>query len=214
MLNSVQRIIPTILATSQKEFEDRLKSVENLVDLVHLDIADGRFVPSVTWPNSEAVGGYPWVCQFALHLMIEKPEDILPDWINARPAQIIVQLESTERLVWVVNNLRDNGIEAGVALRLETPLESVRPFLEEVDMVLLLAGQPGFNGAAFDPKIIDRVTALRQMWPSGKIGVDIGMHEATLPQVAKAGASVFMVGSEIAQAADVAKKIQELEALI
>src|SRR3989338_2210996 len=102
MLNSVQRIIPTILATSQKEFEDRLKSVENLVDLVHLDIADGRFVSNATWLNPEAMGRYPWVCQFALHLMVEKPEETLPDWINTKPAQITVQFESTERLVWVV----------------------------------------------------------------------------------------------------------------
>lgn len=206
-------IVPTILTDSEAEFVARLKSVEHLVDLVHIDVADGLFVPNKSFGDLSVIKNYPWVCKFVLHLMVQSPEAMLGEYIATGATQLIIHFESTKRLNWALQELRRHGISGAVALTLETPLEQVVPYLEEVDMVLIMGGQPGFNGAPFDLKALDRIKALRGLWQSGKIGVDIGIHEDTLPKIVAAGADVLMVGSEIAQAADVAAKIQRLTTL-
>lgn len=207
-------IIPSVLAKDLSDFQRLVGQYERLVDFLEVDIADGRFVPNSTFADPAAIGSYPWACKFGLHLMISQPEESLASWVKTGARRIIFHLEATDKTDFVIDELHKAGLEAGLALKLETPLEQVKRYLNKVKVVMLLAVEPGFYGAPFQPAVLERVKFLRQLWPSGKIEVDGGLHTATLPAVKTAGADLFVVGSELASAADPAAKLNELEKLV
>lgn len=207
-------IIPSVLAKDFNDFKRLVRRYENLVDFIEVDIADGRFVPNGTFADPVKIQSYPWVCDFGLHLMISRPEETLAQWLETGAKRIIVHLEASAKIAWIIDQLRARGIEGGLALKLETPIRRIVPYLSEVDLVMLLAVAPGFYGAPFQPSVLERIRFLRQQWPSGKIEVDGGLHPQTLPQVKAAGADLFVIGSELANAVSLAEKLKELEKLV
>lgn len=207
-------IIPSVLAKDHADFKRLVRRYENLVDFLEVDIADGVFVANGTFNDAARIGQYPWICDFGLHLMAAQPEANLGAWIDTGAQRIIIHLEATDKVAWIISELRRRAVEVGIALKLETPVERVIPYLADVDLVMLMAVEPGFYGAAFQPAVLERIRFLRAKWPSGTIEVDGGLHPDTLPQVAAAGANLFVVGSELAQASDPGEKLAALEALV
>lgn len=215
-VDTMAAIIPSVLVKTYEEFKARVHSVEHLVDLVQVDIGDGRFVANETFRDPALIKNYPWECDFELHLMMERPEETLAAWIDTGARRIIVHYEATEKLAWIAVELKRRGVEVGLAVKLETPLIKVLPYLPQIDTALLMAVEPGANGAPFNPVALERIRFLRAKWPSGTIAVDGGLHPDTLSLVALAGANFFVVGSELSRAGDaaLAGKLAALEALV
>ena len=219
-------IIPTILVKNFKEVKESIKKVENYVDWVQLDIMDGVFVNNETWPYSEGKISdlkkvYPVRkatssngVKLEAHLMVQKPEDVIDDWLEVVD-RVIIHFESkiTNRELGIrelIKKVHKKGKEVGMALNPETHTAAVMPFLKDLDLVLLMTVQPGWGGQELKDWILTKIAALRKVWPDGNIEVDGGINDKNIKKVVKAGANLICVGTYIFKSNNIEQAIKNL----
>ncbi len=204
-------IIPTILVKNFKEVEERIKAVEKYVSWVQLDIMDGIFVSNTTWHNPEDLKKIKTAIKLEVHLMVEKPEEVIEDWLKSVD-RIIFHFESRiSDLAGLIKKIHNRGKQVGLAINPETHLSVVEPFLQDLDSVLFMTVQPGQGGQEFKNWVLDKVRALRDMWPDGNIEIDGGMNSETAKRAIEAGANLVCAGSYIFKSKNINKAINELK---
>lgn len=227
-------IIPTILVTKFKEVKERIKKVEPYVKLVQLDIMDGVFVYNETWPHSVIPGrakrGKAYLkeieklkklktkVKIEAHLMVEKPEEEINDWLKVAD-RIIIHFESkiTNRELGIrelIKKVHKKGKEFGLALNPETHPAVVTPFLKELDLVLFMTVQPGWGGQEFKEWTLTKVEVLRKLWSDGNIEVDGGMNPETVTKAIEAGANLICAGTYIFRSKNIEEAINNFKKLI
>jgi ribulose-phosphate 3-epimerase len=173
--------------------------------LLHFDVMDGHFCPMLTF-GAPLVAGLTTSLLKDVHLMVEEPLSMLESFVAAGADIITIQVESTRhphrtlQLLGTVPNANDpsRGIVRGVALNPGTPLDAIDPLLDQLEMVLLLAVNPGWGGQKMSPSIPDRVKRLRaRVGDSVLICVDGGVTRANVAQVAQMGADIIVTGSAV-----------------
>lgn len=188
-------IVPTINYVSFEDVRQAFLAWEPLVRRVHIDMADGRFVPSKL-PGPLQIASIETPLRYECHLMVVRPDQFVDDLIgNPQVDTVIIHAESQTDLGKNVERIKSSGKRVGIALRPESAIEQLAGWLGQADQLLLLGVEPGFNGSPFIPETVERVRQLRQRWPDGIIEVDGGMNLATAPEVVRAGASRLAVGS-------------------
>jgi ribulose-phosphate 3-epimerase len=208
-------IIPAIIGRDFKEIKSKINQVEDLVNWVQIDIADGLFAPAYTWENSEDLFQLNGKVKVEVHLMVEQPEHYVTDWLKVAD-RVIVHLESTYQLPIILKQFEPPSASRriGLALLLETPLEKLKEFQPQVDLIQLMSIEKiGRHGEVFDERAPARVKALRAMWPDVTISVDGGINLENGKRLVAAGADNLVVGSEIWKSKDVARTIQEFKKL-
>lgn len=203
-------IIPAILAKNITEVREKLKLVEGVADWVHLDVMDGIFVPNTAWNNPADLMRMRLPMKIEMHLMVAKPEEVYLDWIRAGASRIIWHIEINADHGEIAADTRRRGVKAGIALNPETPVTAVERLLPAIDEVLLMANVPGFGGQEFLGETLERIAALRALWPEGTIGVDIGITPETAPRAVRAGANVLIAGSAVFGSKDPVKALEHL----
>lgn len=163
---------------------------------IHIDVMDGQFVPPITFGDGlvrslQGLGDVP----FEAHLMTLTPQHQFEAFAEAGCKRIIFHQEATYHAHRLAQQLRECGIEAGIAINPATPAEAVRPMLEAVDMVLVMTVNPGWGGQALIRACFDKVRQIRAWAPDMPIEVDGGIDPKTLPAAREAGANLFVVGS-------------------
>jgi ribulose-phosphate 3-epimerase len=196
------------------------EAVEGGTDFIHVDVMDGHFVPNMTVgplvveairPIARAAG-----IPLDVHLMIEQPEKLIPDFARAGADILTVHVETCPHLHRTLQQIKELGVKAGVTLNPATPLVTLEEILGEVDLVLIMSVSPGFGGQAYIPESTRRITRLRQMLDERGLGqveleVDGGIKPGNAAEVASAGASVLVVGSAVFnRQASVAANIEAL----
>jgi len=209
-------IAPSILSADFSRLGDEIRTVENAgADWIHADVMDGHFVPNITFgpiivKAARSVTDLP----IDVHLMIENPDQYIPDFAKAGASSISVQVEACIHLNRTVRMIREWGVKPGVALNPSTPLSELDWVLEYVDYVLIMSVNPGFGGQAFIPNSIGRIKALKKMIvdreQSVLIEVDGGINASTIEDVSLAGADVFVAGSAIFESPDYKDTIDNL----
>ncbi len=203
-------IIPTILVKTFEEVKERIKLVENYVDWVQLDIMDGVFVENLTWNNPEDLKDFKTKVKLEAHLMVKNPEKIIDSWLEVVD-RIIVHYESSEKIQEIINKVHKNGKQIGVALNPETSIEVAKPFLNDLDLILLMSVQPGKGGQEFELEILEKIRNLRNIWPGGNIEVDGGVSDKNIKEIFNAGANLFCVGTYVYQSGDIKQVINKLK---
>ena len=178
---------------------DELKRMEPYTDWFHFDVADGHFAPSLLFFPDLVKALRPLTTKpFDVHLMVDRPEDHIPSFLEAGANVLIVHAELPQARE-CLEMIRKAGCKAGIGLRVETPAACVRDFLDIVDVVLLMGTKIGVKGKGIEPEAFDRVRALKKMvGESGRpveILCDGGIRKETVPSLLEAGATFIVPGS-------------------
>ncbi len=210
------KIAPSILSADFIHLGDSLDSVAG-ADLIHFDVMDGCFVPNISFglPVLQAVRKHTRQT-LDVHLMIDKPVRYIDAFAAAGADLISVHLEADSPLGIraALDAMERNHVKKGVALRPITSPNAILPYIEELDLVLVMTVEPGFGGQAFMPAQLETIRQVRsiieQYHPECDLEVDGGINAVTAPQVVEAGANVLVAGSAVFGAADPAQAIARL----
>ena len=169
-------IFPSLIAADLLNLEQTVKNLDPYCDGFHIDIMDNHFVPNLTWGPMfaqalDTVTTHPsWI-----HLMVEKPEAMIPQ-LMVKPKSIIsFHIEATKHIEKTLNTIKKNSWITSIAIKPSTPLEDLYPYLPSIEHVLLMSVKPGFSGQTFIPESIERLKKLVAYKTHHKLTFDIGM---------------------------------------
>lgn len=213
------KIAPSILSADFANLERDIQRIST-ADYVHVDVMDGMFVPNITIGIPVVKSIRPTTAlPLDVHLMIVEPGRYVEQFCDAGADLVTVHVESDteEKLHDAIARIHAKGKRAGVVLKPKTPAETVLPFLNEVELVLVMTVEPGFGGQKFMPSALDKLRWLKaekdRRGLKFLLEVDGGVDAATAPQCVAAGADVLVAGSAIFGAADPAAAVHAMAAL-
>lgn len=206
------RTVPAILTDDPIVLGQLVAQAESFTDFAQFDIMDGKFVPSTSVTGDDIISLRTRLA-WEVHLMVVHPEQCLEDYQKAGARRIVFHYEATSSPDAVIRKIRDLGLEAGLAVNPETPIEAIAPFAAMLDGVLFMSVHPGYYGAKFLPEVMDKVKAFRNQYPRMEIGVDGGVSADTIPVIVPAGADVVYIGSAIFRQPDPGAAYRRLAAL-
>ena len=194
---------PSILSADFGRLGEQIKEVEHAgAQYLHIDVMDGLFVPSISY-------GMPVIASirkcssifFDVHLMIEKPERYLQEFADSGADLINFHLEATADAEGTIAKIRELNKKVGITIKPGTPAEAVEPYLNKVDMVLVMTVEPGFGGQKLIPECLDKVTEIRRMADARGLHTDIevdgGINADNVELALQAGANVIVAGSAV-----------------
>lgn len=214
LYNSTMReveIIPAINAATFQEVREKVRLVEPYVSWVHLDVADGSFTDITIWHNPKDLLELRTPLFIEAHLMIDHIDERIHAWLETNIQRIIFHREASEDPDIVIETCRASDIQAGIAIRPDTPVDMVFPYLSKIDLVQTLAVVPGPAGQKFQPGMLAKVTALRSACPTTcRLEVDGGINAETAHAAVEAGADTLAAASFIFNASDIKQAIENL----
>lgn len=194
---------PSILSADFCKLGEQIKEVEQAgAEYLHIDVMDGLFVPSISY-------GMPVIASirkcsnifFDVHLMIEKPERYVQEFAESGADLINFHLEATEQVPETIEKIRQLGKKVGITIKPNTPAEAVGPFLDKVDMVLVMTVEPGFGGQKLIPECLEKVKVIRKLVQERNLKTDIevdgGINADNVKLALEAGANVIVAGSAV-----------------
>ncbi len=209
-------VAPSLLACDFSRLADEVRKVEEAgADWLHIDVMDGHFVPNLTIGPAvvEAIRRSSRL-PLDVHLMLNHPEQYVKPFMDAGARYLTVHVEapglrSEGVLRQTLDAIRKHGGLPGLSLRPRTTAESVKPFLDAIDLMLVMTVEPGFGGQAFMPDVVPKVRRLRE-WFQGDLAVDGGINAQTGTLCREAGANVMVAGTYVFHADSYQSAIQSL----
>jgi len=206
------KIAPSILSAEPARLNEEVKEIEPYSDLIHVDIMDGKFVPPVSFAPSE-IKEVKTKLPKDVHLMVQNPEiKFIDDFADAGAGIITIHAEGCKDINRAIEKIRKKGIKVGISINPPTSLGVIKPYLNKVDMVLIMSVNPGYPGQKFIPDVLPKIKELRKLKPNLDIEIDGGINKETVKQAVDAGANVIVAGSSIFGQKDRKKAVEELRA--
>ena len=211
------RVMASMLAADFGCLEREVRRAEEGgADGLHLDVMDGHFVPNITFgPMVVAAVRKITSLYLDVHLMIEEPGRYIARFVESGADGVTVHVEACRQPAEEIEAIRSLDVEAGVSLNPETPVESVQPFLNLLNGVLVMSVHPGFGAQAFMPSALEKIRKLREWTDRAgldvQIMVDGGINGSTAELVREAGADVLVAGTAVFGGGEIAKRIRMLK---
>lgn len=212
-------IAPSMLSANFGRLSSEVEMINNSdADLFHLDIMDGLFVPNISY-------GFPVVKAISelakkpldAHLMIVDPDRYIERFATAGVKYLSVHIEACTHLHRTIQNIKENGMKAGVALNPHTPASMLKEIISDADFILVMSVNPGFGGQKFIESSLNKIREIRQMAeelaPHLQIEVDGGVSKENAPHLIKAGADILVAGNSVFSSDSPADAIRELKSL-
>ncbi|MCX7913375.1 MAG: ribulose-phosphate 3-epimerase [Thermodesulfovibrionales bacterium] len=200
-MSRIVKIAPSILSADFVRLAEEIKAAEDAgVDILHLDIMDGHFVPNITI-GPAVVEAIRKITNLPLggHLMICEPDKFLKDFISAGADFLTVHVEAAIHLHRTIHYIKEREIKAGISLNPATPLWTLDNILNDVDLVLIMSVNPGFGGQVFITSMLEKIKTLRKLIDfkgyNAMIEVDGGVKLDNAQSIAKAGVDILVIGS-------------------
>lgn len=181
--------------------------------ILHLDIMDGHFVPNLSFGPAMVKAlreAYPELV-LDVHLMLSRPQDFVDAFIRAGASEITIHSEAAGDLPALLAHIRAAGLRAGLSMKPATPAASFAPYLDSLDLVLLMSVEPGFGGQALMPQTLPKLKQLRDMGFQGTLSVDGGVNRENSRQVIDSGATRLVMGTAAFRDPDPAALFQALQ---
>ncbi|WP_417733066.1 ribulose-phosphate 3-epimerase [Rosistilla oblonga] len=214
LFEAAPAILPSLL---QCDFGNLEREVRRLEDDgcqgLHLDVMDGVFVPNISYgmPIVDAIRKLTDL-PLDVHLMIQDPGKYAQAFSDAGADLLTFHVEAVDEIAPVIDNVRSLNMGTGLVLNPGTAIDAVTPFLDQIDVVLVMSVDAGFGGQAFNPVAIDKLKALRAIKPDLILEIDGGVNLETIGSCREAGADLFVVGSAIFRSSDYAAALERLRA--
>lgn len=194
------------MAKSQSELDRDLKKLKNLTSFIHLDIDDGKFVNNKVMQFKLKL---PKHFQYHAHLMVNHPKPFIKKY-SKQINLFIPQLETIPSIPQYIKWIKSQQKPVAFALKPETKITRLKPFLKDVDYILILTVHPGFYGALFLPKALKKISSIKKINPKIKIILDGGMNPKTIPQTKKYPIDYYISGSYTTKADNPKQSIYNL----
>jgi ribulose-phosphate 3-epimerase len=213
-------LAPSLLSADFARLAEEIREVESYgCHWLHVDVMDGHFVPNLTI-GPVVVESLRKTTKSTLdcHLMVNEPAKMVPWFLKAGADVVTIHFEATESLVEILRTIRAAGKKAGVSIKPKTPVETLEPYLKELDLVLVMSVEPGFGGQSFMPESLDKVRWLAERKKSGGhaflIEIDGGINQKTIGLAKAAGVEVFVAGNAVFAQPDRKAAYEELMKVI
>lgn len=198
-LKNNMQIIPSMLVSSQEEFETQIEAVQTSVEMVQLDLADGKFVPNTTWSDPE-VARKVLKINAELHLMVADPIKTVVEWMGVpQIKRVLFHYESvaSENIAHTIRELGRGGWQVGMVLNPNTPIDVVDEHVEHLDAVMFMGVNPGFQGQSYIPQTTQRMKSLKEKYPDLFISLDGGVNLKTIPDIFSSNIDAICPGSAV-----------------
>ncbi len=220
-------VVPVVIPESFEDFEAHAARVKSLVGRMQIDVADGSYAPSRTWPYTssehfaELVSqdeGLPYWedLEYEVDLLMRKPEVALADWIKAGVSGAVVHIESTDEHGAIVDMSQNAGIDLGWGIKPSTPNEKLFEIIDTLGMPgfvqVMGSDSIGHGGEDLDESVFDKIVEIKERYPDLTIAVDIGVNDETAPDLIDAGATKLVSGSFVFESPNIAEAIEQLSA--
>lgn len=211
------KVAPSILSVLDQNLNDIIKQLEQAnVKYLHLDVMDNVFVPNYTF-NAEMVKQIRSKTSIILdtHLMIDKPEKTIDTYIKSKSDIICFHYEATMQHSEIIKKIKDSGLKVGMAIKPNTSIDVLLPYLKDLDLVLVMSVEPGFGGQKFINEMLNKVEQLSYLKKNNNyhymIEMDGGINDQTSILAKKAGCDIVVVGTYLFKQSNLSKTIMELE---
>lgn len=206
-------IVPTITAFSESEYNNQVKQLAPFAQRVHIDLMDGEFAPTVS-PKLDTIW---WPHQFEMvdiHLMYQRPMDYIEQLILLKPHMVIVHVEATVHHMHFAAELHKEGINVGLSILADTPIENVEQIINSFDHLLIFSGNLGHFGGKVNTELFSKITQAKLHHPNLEIGWDGGINAENAAMLRNAGVDVLNVGGYIQKADDPHAAFNQLQTVI
>ena len=207
------KISPSMLACDFTQMGNEIKKISSLgADYIHMDIMDGNFVPNISFgPDVVKSLRNLSTVPFDVHLMIDNPHKYIKQFAEAGADIITFHVESNCDILKTIKLIKDYKVKAGISIKPNTPAEKIIPYLNDIDLTLVMTVEPGFGGQKFMENQLEKTKIIRRHSKNVLIEIDGGINSETIKKIKKYPVDICVAGTYIFKATDIEKAINSIK---